>query len=300
MAAPHQPLQFQRLDQILAARYRSGQQIRMARDIFGQRGDDQIDPVFKRALVKRSQQRVVDHHDRPAALRLRNPARQVHQQIEINQGRGGVAWAFRCQQRNRTLGHRAFAGRPHVCFVAAIGIGFGVAAELGHDLVEQAVHARIERAAEHHPFAGPQIGQRGGGMRRHAAVVGERRLRPVNRRQPCFEHIKAGMAEPRIDMRRSPCFGAITIEIGAVHILGCLRRRIGEGGGHENRRLGAAQRVFRVPAVRDRQRFGMQRRVFAVSHGGQHNPVRGHNTSRQSGLPRPQPQASRVRGDSPG
>ena len=90
--------------------------------------------------------------------------------------------------------------------------------------------------------------------------------RPVERRQPRLDHVEIGMAEPRIDMTRAADLGAGPVEIGLVNVLRLLRRGIGEGGGHVDRRLGGLGPGGGIIARAHRERFGPELEAVVVGH----------------------------------
>ncbi len=234
--------------------------------IFGQRGHAQIGAERDRALHHRTEQGVVDHHQRARTSARADRIGDGDDHRDVDDRGGRVGRALDDDQLERPLRQRRIHCRLDAGPVATIGKGGLAHAEPRHQRGIEPVGPAIDRPAEHHAVTGPQMRQRDGAVRRHAAVEHRRGFRAVQRRQPRLDHVKIGVAEPRIDMTRATDLGAGAIEIGLMNILRLLRRGISEGRGHVDGRLGCLGAVGGIITRADGERLGAPRGVVVPAH----------------------------------
>src|SRR6516164_2474611 len=85
------------------SRTSAGDQVRMTADIFSKRRNDQISTMCQRALIDRSQHRVVDNDNRPLAVGSVEGGHDLPYTLEIYHSVCGVCWRFDIKCRNRPL-----------------------------------------------------------------------------------------------------------------------------------------------------------------------------------------------------
>ena len=178
----------------------------------------------------------------------------------------------------RPFCHRLFGRRLHRSFVDAIGEADGGDAHVEEGLGEQCFRAAIKRLRMQDGIARTHESEQRRGDRRHAGGKQRAAFRSLIDRQPILDDLAVGMIEAGID-QPGPCacrrFAAAGDEIEEIAAL--FGRLEHEGRGQEHRRLDRALGEFRIVAVVQHQRFGMQ---FVIADMGLGGMWSGHDSLR--------------------
>lgn len=241
----------------------------MAADILGQRIERDVGAVFDRPLEDRAEQRVVAGDDRRMALFSADRVGNAADHGDINEAVGRVRRRLDQDHGDTALGHRRFGRSRHRRFVDAIGKADGGDSEIEEGAGKQRLGAAIERLAVQDRVTRLDEGEQRRGDRRHARREQRAAFGALVDGEAVFDNLAVRMVEARIDeagadaRRRLATAGNEVEEVAAL-----FGRAEDEGGGQEHRRLDGALGQFRIVAIVQHLRFGMQLVVSDMGLGG--------------------------------